>query len=205
MLIAAATSLRADGIVLAAVPVLVEATEDLSKDDDEAATITSEKHAGNVLLEFGRKLGQVETWEKLIRFRIDWRTNFRVAGKAGAVIVRKVAAKALGPPGRGAEGAEVPASRHPRFNALFQESFLAVARRGTPILFVFADQDFITWQFRSEFQDIVLRPGNPWESVYELHEIPDSNHIFSAPKSRRLLFDCVADWLDRRFPAPTAS
>jgi pimeloyl-ACP methyl ester carboxylesterase len=204
MLIAAATPLQTDGLILAAVPVLLEAKENLAKDDDEASTITSEKHAGNVLLEFTRKLGELDTWKRLARLRIDWRTNFRVAGKAGTVLFRKTAAKVLGPLARRPRGADVPMSSNPRFNALFQESFLETAHRGVPMLFVFADQDYITWQFRSEFQDIVLRPGNPWASVYELHEIAGANHIFSAPESRRLLFECIAGWLDRRFPAPNA-
>ena len=199
MLIAAADGLRPDGVVLAAVPVLLEATENLAMDDDEAATITSEKHATGVLLEFLKKLGEKETWDKLVHLRIDWKTNLRVARKAGAVIVRKTTAKALRAMGRRDSDADVPSSDNPRFNPLFQESFLASARRGVPMLFVFADQDFITWQFRSEFEEIVLRPGNPWESTYEIHEIPNSNHIFSAPESRRLLFECLGDWLDRRF------
>ena len=200
MLIAAATDPRADGLILAAVPVLLEAEDNLAQDDDEAATITAERHAVGVLADFAQKLGSGETWRTLARFDIYWSTNLKVSVKAASVLVRKTASRSLRLLRGRAGGREVPMSQHPRFNRLFQESFLAIAERGLPMLLEFADQDFITWQFKSEFQDVVLHRGNPWEHTYEIHEIERSNHVFSAPDSRQRLFECIGDWLTRYFP-----
>lgn len=201
MLIAGATDPRANGLILAAVPVLLEAEDNLAQDDDEVAIINSERHAGAVLADFVKKVGSGETWRKLASFDIHWATNIKIALKATSVFVQKTMSRFIHPLKKKADGKrDLPMSQHPRFNRLFQDSFHSVAERGLPILLVFADQDPITWQFKSEFQDIVLHRGNPWERVYEIYEIEKSNHVFSAPESRQRLFECLGDWLARRFP-----
>jgi dipeptidyl aminopeptidase/acylaminoacyl peptidase len=68
------------------------------------------------------------------------------------------------------------------------------------MLFVFADQDFVTWQFKSEFQDRALSPGNLYEGIYEIHVLENANHVFSSEDSQVKLFARVGDWLGKRFP-----
>lgn len=205
-LIAAAADPRVSGLILLAVPVLLESEENLAHDDDEAATITSEGHAGSVLVDFVRKLGRRDTWRKLARMEIHWTTNLKVAAKAAAVLASKTSGKLIrSAVGRVRRTETIPISPNPRFNRLFQESFLRFTNGRHPVLIVLAEHDFITWQFKSEFEDLVLRPGNPWTPWYEIHVVERANHIFGSRENQVRLQQIIREWLRERFPVRIAA
>jgi pimeloyl-ACP methyl ester carboxylesterase len=202
MLISAGDDNRANGVVLLAMPILTEPLEDQGAVEEETSTITSEVMAGRVLTTAARKLLDREIWKKILTLRVDWKSESKIARKAVAVMMHRTVENATSrlPWRSKAPIGEAPVSSHPRFNILLQRAFTAVAKRGCPMLFVFAEQDFVTWQFKSEFQDRALPPGNPYEGLYAIHVVENANHVFSAEDSQAKLSVHVCGWLGKHFP-----
>lgn len=201
MLIAAARDSRVDGLILLGLPVLVENIEGKNEEFDEASVITSQEQASRTLLSLLRKSINIHTWIKVFTFKIAWKKETRIAVKALTVLVtkhieklrnfiRKKQSMTLG---------NTPVSQHPQFNMHFQHSFAKFTSREGKILFVFAELDFVTWLFKSEFQDTALGPYNPYEHLYEIHVIKRANHIFSAKDSQLQLGEILEKWLQQNY------
>ncbi len=201
MLIAAGRDRRVDGLILLAIPVLLERADSGGRDDDAADVITSDVQARRVLAEELAKIFHPRTWRKVVLLEADWRMEARLVGKGIAVFIRKAARAVLRRiRDRRDRGFEPPPSTNPRFNSLFESSFVEYARRGSPMLLVFADQDFVTWQFKSEFQDRVLVEGSPFRPLCEIRILENANHIFSARESQADLVGAIDRWLLQHHP-----
>lgn len=201
ILMEASTDPRVDGLIMLNLPVFVEDLKRVGRENN-AAKITSTESAAGLLGGKLQRLGEVDFWRRLVTLKVDLREEGGLVAKAVTVIARKSLDKCLAPIVRRekSELAEVPVSRNPLFNMHFQRSFLAAAAARKRMLFVFAELDPWTWIFKSEFQDAVLGPGNPYEPCYSQVLIRSANHIFSGTDSRRQLEECIVDWLARSYP-----
>jgi hypothetical protein len=87
----------------------------------------------------------------------------------------------------------------------FQHAFLRSMELQQKTLFMFAELDPWTAIFKSEFQDRLLGPGNPYEANYTLEVIEAANHIFSSTDSQKELECRLSAWLRQQFPTSGAS
>jgi len=202
MLIAASKEEKIDGLILLGIPVLLEYVEGEVREKDEASMITSEIQATNVLKPYLLKIIDGETWLNLLMLNINLRNELKVIAKALYVIASKHTEVLLHKIARQRKIVldDTPASKHPRFNMLFQNSFARFMERRGKILFLFGSLDRVTWVFKSEFQDKVLAPSNPYEDLCEIAVIKDANHIFSAKESQNELKKTIEKWLQNNYP-----
>lgn len=191
VLTAGAGDARVAGMVLLNIPVLVE---DLSRQgrDDNAGKITSSEAATTLLKSKFARLAQREFWGRLLRLQVDFREEWSLVRRGVYVLLRKSVRSQSGMRTR---SADVPVSKHRLFNMNFQRAYFTAVANGKSLFFLFAEHDPWTWIFKSEFQDIELRPGHPNESHCEVRILKGANHIFSAADSQAELFREVATWL----------
>ena len=81
-----------------------------------------------------------------------------------------------------------------RLNLDFIKAFDNYYNSGRKILFIFADRDPATWEFKKLFLNDHLKTKN-YRQNYEYYEIKDTNHIFSCQKSQEILTSLVEKWL----------
>ncbi len=202
VLMEATSDERVKGLILLNIPVL---TEDLKSSDREsgAAKITSREEASRILFNKILKLVNLDFWKRFLLLRVDFQEETRLVIKSMTVLGRKAAALVLRAIAGSHSTVDIknPVSDNPLFNMHFQKSFFSAMSSGKSVLFVFAALDPWTWIFKSEFQDCVLGPGNPFAKECQVSLIPDANHIFSATESRVQLERVVVSWLEDRYPA----
>lgn len=97
--------------------------------------------------------------------------------------------------------AEMDADKLPDDNAnpLFPPAFFDMTSSGRPLLLIFSGADRLNWEFQEKF---IPRYGERLKTVshmYDLHVIPEANHILSFREWEKEMLDMARDWLTRRF------
>lgn len=195
----AAADPRVEGLILLNVPVLVE---DLKRQgrEDSAAKITSTESASVMLKNKFRRLIEPNFWRRVVTLRVNLKEEGRLVAKSVSVLAGKTlqrgrrllrGEKPLPP--------EAPVSSHRLFNTHFQRSFKQAVGAHQRVYFLFAELDPWTLIFKSEFQEVALRPGSSYEGHYDFEVIGAANHIFSARESQQLLLMHIVSWLNLYF------
>jgi pimeloyl-ACP methyl ester carboxylesterase len=193
---------RVSGLILLNIPVLVE---DLNRRGqvDSAAMITSTESASGLLAGKLRRLAQWNFWRRLLRAEVDLREEGRLVVKAAGVLTRRIASKVSGLTSarrRAAQELADPVSTNRLYNMHFQTAFARSMSAHKRVFFLFAEFDQWTWVFKSEFQDMILTPGNRYEADCRVEVIGAANHIFSGRESQRELEQRIVGWLSNYFP-----
>lgn len=198
ILLEAADDPRIDGLILLNLPVLVE---DLARKGapDSTVAITSTDTAAPLLKAKFHRLIEPKFWWRVVTLKVDFREESQLVSKAMRVILSSAFARKRDVSSQAPDLLAEPASKNRLYNMHFQRAFGRVMAARKPALFVFAEHDQWTWIFKSEFQDSILKPGNPFERYCDLHVVKGSNHIFSARASHGELAAIIVDWLDARW------
>jgi alpha-beta hydrolase superfamily lysophospholipase len=196
---------RVSGLILLNIPVLVE---DLNRRGqlDSAAMITSPERASGLLAAKLRRMTQWSFWRRLLRAEVDLREEGRLVAKSAAVLARRIGGKVSGLTSarkRAAQALAEPVSTNRLYNMHFQTAFARSMSAHKRVYFLFAELDQWTWIFKSEFQDMILTPGNRYEADCRVEMISGSNHIFSGRESQAELKTRIVNWLSANFPLST--
>jgi hypothetical protein len=57
----------------------------------------------------------------------------------------------------------------------------------------------LLWEFREKFENIYKKHLSEYNHLYELHTIPDANHILSLKEWEDKMHELVIDWLQNNF------
>jgi uncharacterized protein len=197
-LIASSKYKKIEGLILLGIPVLLDFVEEKKQKFDKASTITSSKYAVSVLVAMLQKLATNETWANIFNRKVQWKNELRIFFKAIKVVIVEHAMRLVFK--RRKDYIDVDnMSEHQRYNPIFHQSMLNYFSIKRKVLFVFGELDYMTWVFKSEFQDRVLVPNNPYEDLYELYVIEKANHIFSLKDSQVELSKIIERWLLTHF------
>jgi pimeloyl-ACP methyl ester carboxylesterase len=202
VLMEAANDERVSGLVLLNIPVLVE---DLKRRGqvDSAVMITSSESASSLLRTKLHRTTQWAFWRRLLTLQVNLREETRLMTRAASVLARRIAARVSGSSDARRQAAQAmakPVSDNPLFNMNFQIAFSRAVLAHKRIYFLFAELDQWTWVFKSEFQDLVLTPGNRFEADCRVEVIGGANHIFSGRASQAELQSRIVHWLSGNFP-----
>jgi len=206
VLTAAASDPRVAGLILLNIPLLVEDLNKLGQ-ADESTMITSRESASGVLKEKMHRLVEWNFWRRFVRLEVNFKEEGRLVVRAISVLAAKSWAS-LRSVLFGKDDAidwSKPVSAHRLFNFHFQRAFATAMAKNKRILFLFSEFDQWTWIFKSEFQDIVLVPGNRFERACRIELIEGANHIFSGRESQRKLEQRIVAWLTECFPGRVRS
>lgn len=193
-IIAGASDLRVNGLILLAVPVLLErvATQEASsRQGGLGMKLRPTREAPAILRKATTFLSLIK-----VRCRLNAREVLgrftRFGGRCRLAV----------PAGRAGESGEaLTVSSHPRFNHLFLHAFYGFASAGKRILFVLPENDLSSWIFKSEFQQSVLTEGSPYRSAVDVHMVLGANHNFAGRSSQQKVLDVITPWLARHTPA----
>jgi hypothetical protein len=202
VLMEAGSDPRVSGLILLNIPVLIE---DLNRRGqvDNAAMITSPERASGLLAAKLRRMTQWSFWRRLVRAEVDLREEGRLVVKSAAVLARRIGGKVSGLTSarkRAAQALAEPVSTNRLYNMHFQTAFARSMAAHKRVYFLFAELDQWTWIFKSEFQDLILTPGNRYEADCRVEMINGSNHIFSGRESQAELKARIVNWLSANFP-----
>ena len=88
-----------------------------------------------------------------------------------------------------------PPNSQAQLNPAFKESFKAAAHYGKPMLFVYAEQDYM-WH---EFKECFLRHESSTAPSFDVATIPKANHNMTEDIWQEQLFGVVTRWMARHF------
>jgi len=205
MLSLAAQESGISGLILLAIPVLFDGPENNTNQDEQVSKISSEVQSKMIISDYVQKLFGLETWKKILSFKINWILELKTVMKAVKIFIIKSTQKLFRPliSKKKLNLEKVPVSVNPKYNMGFQSAFIRSIKQKNQMLFIFAEFDHYTWNFKSEFQDLVLVPGNPFEPFYEITILKKANHIFSSTETQTTLKETLSSWLSRKFPLET--
>lgn len=142
-----------------------------------------------------RKLLDPKSWLRVLTFRSDFRLIWRSLVKP---MMRRSAAAPV-------QQADASASISPdNANPLFPPAFFNMTASGRPLLLVFSGADRLYWEFEEKF---LARYGDRLkeaQSSYDVHVVPNANHVLSFREWQDEMLDVSSCWLQKRFGATPA-
>lgn len=137
---------------------------------------------------YTRRLLSPQAWYRLLTFKADYRLIGRLVGQA----FRR----------RGPSTEQKPAAAPPaddNANPRFPPAFFAMASTGRPMLLIFGGSDRLQWEFEEKF---VARHRDRLASlppIWDVHIVPQANHVLSTREWQRDMLDVSRTWLQRHF------
>lgn len=145
-----------------------------------------------------KNLTRFASWRRLLTFRSDYRLIWRSLAKPLAQTPK--ATNKNGEPATPA-GTTEPDNANP----LFPPAFFNMLSSNRPILLVFSGADRLYSEFEEKF---LARHGERLKGIttgYDLHVVPNANHVLSSREWEREMLDVSSRWLDKTFPRATTA
>jgi uncharacterized protein len=84
-------------------------------------------------------------------------------------------------------------------NPLFPPAFFEMTSSGRPLMLIFGGSDRLNWEFQEKFVSRHSERLKKEKDMYDVHIIPNANHILSLRKWEKEMLDVARNWLGRRF------
>lgn len=179
-LLAAGKDHRARGVLGLGLPVALDGR------DVDASRFMTQGQLEDMGASYLRKLANPRAWLRLLTLRTDYR-----------MLVRAVSRRILGRRPRPVplpEGGPVS-----NLNPLFPPAFFDFLASSGKLLLVFSGADRLAWEFDEKFSQPYAEKLRGLGDAYEIHSIPNANHILSDPEWRREMQAISDSWLSRHF------
>lgn len=138
-----------------------------------------------------RRLLSPQAWYRLFTLKAD----YRLIGRLIAQTVR---------PKRQAQ-APAPPPPDDNANPRFPPAFFSMLSTGRPMLLVFGGSDRLQWEFEEKFVARHREQLASFPPLWDVHVVPQANHVLSASEWQREMLDVSRAWLQRHFaPSPAA-
>ncbi|MET0067927.1 MAG: hypothetical protein ABW076_16405 [Candidatus Thiodiazotropha sp.] len=142
-----------------------------------------------------KKLGDWESWKRLLTFKSDFRVIFKIINKPVRLLVKKLQGLFT----RGDELSELelpPALQGTNANPKFAPAFFRMVRDAKKLLLIFSGADRLLYEFEEKFENIYKTKLAPYQSQYQVITIPQANHILSMKEWEEEMHRHVAEWID---------
>jgi hypothetical protein len=133
-----------------------------------------------------RRLLSPHAWYRLLTLKADYRLIGRLAER---VLPRRVRGSAQ----------TVPPSPTDDANPRVPPAFFAMLSSRRPMLLVFGGSDRLQWEFEEKFVARYRERLASLPPVYDVHIVPQANHVLSATEWQREMLDVAGAWLRRHF------
>lgn len=84
-------------------------------------------------------------------------------------------------------------------NPLFPPAFFEMTSSGRPLLLIFSGADRLNWEFQEKFIPRYGEQLKTAKDMYDVHIIPNANHILSFREWEKDMLDVARNWLGRKF------
>lgn len=170
-------------LALSITPVLSTGTDDVGR-YMTAGQLTSLRRG------YIRKLADPKSWLRLVTLRSDLRTIWRSATQPWRSRLQRPAAGA--PP-----AAPAPDDNS---NPLFPPAFFAMLDSMRPMLLIFGGSDRLHFEFVEKFATRYPDRLTDSSSSYQMHVIPQANHVYTFDAWQEELLQVACGWLTKHFP-----
>jgi hypothetical protein len=142
----------------------------------------------------GKYLGKLTDAKSLMRF-LSGKSSYRVIWRIIKQWLSDRKSTPTSPP-------RPAVSEVDRTNPRFASAFMAMLESARPMILFFAGADRLRYQFAENFESHHEASIRDLRHLYEVHLIPDANHVFSDPAWVAELLEVAEPWLIKRYPNP---
>jgi hypothetical protein len=136
-----------------------------------------------------RKLLDPKSWARLLGGKSDYKVIWRILRDWKSRRHKTAAADAA------------PAkAKVDNTNPCFASAFLSMLSSDRPMLLIFSGADRLHSQFQENFEAHQADRLSPMRNSYEVHVIPNANHVLSDRAWVAVLLQVAARWLDFHYP-----
>ncbi|MCG7887281.1 MAG: alpha/beta fold hydrolase [Candidatus Thiodiazotropha taylori] len=142
------------------------------------------------------KLTDIESWKRIITLKSDFRTIFKILFKPIRVISNSIRENLTASSKNKIEFVHDESSNT---NPRFAPTFFSMLQQSKKMLLVYSGGDRLLWEFKEKFENIYKSHLSDYSHIYELHTIPDANHILSLSEWEESMHKLVEEWLQKNF------
>ncbi|MBV2124059.1 MAG: alpha/beta fold hydrolase [Candidatus Thiodiazotropha sp. (ex Ctena orbiculata)] len=142
------------------------------------------------------KLTDIDSWKRIITLKSDFRTIFKILFKPIRVISNSIRENLTASSKNKIEFVHDESSNT---NPRFAPTFFSMLQQSKKMLLVYSGGDRLLWEFKEKFENIYKSHLSDYSHIYELHTIPDANHILSLSEWEESMHKLVEDWLQKNF------
>ncbi|MFC1333617.1 MAG: alpha/beta fold hydrolase [gamma proteobacterium symbiont of Clathrolucina costata] len=143
-----------------------------------------------------RKLTDIDSWKRIITLKSDFRTIFKILFKPIRVIYNSIRENLTASSKNKIEFVHDESSNT---NPRFAPTFFSMLQQSKKMLLVYSGGDRLLWEFKEKFENIYKSHLSDYSHIYELHTIPDANHILSLSEWEESMHKLVEEWLQKNF------
>ncbi|MES9969190.1 MAG: alpha/beta fold hydrolase [Candidatus Thiodiazotropha sp.] len=142
------------------------------------------------------KLTDIHSWKRLLTFKSDFKTIFKILLKPIRVFTKGLQDKMIS---GGKKKIEFKHDASSNVNPKFAPSFFSMLEQSKKMLLIYSGGDRLLWEFKEKFENIYKTHLSEYENIYELHTVPDANHILSQSDWENSMHNYVESWLRDNF------
>ncbi|MES9948223.1 MAG: alpha/beta fold hydrolase [Candidatus Thiodiazotropha sp.] len=142
------------------------------------------------------KLTDIDSWKRIITLKSDFRTIFKILLKPIRVISKSIRERTSASSKNKIEFVHDESSNT---NPRFAPTFFSMLQQSKKMLLVYSGGDRLLWEFKEKFENIYKSHLSEYSHIYELHTIPDANHILSLSEWEASMHKLVEEWLEKNF------
>jgi alpha/beta superfamily hydrolase len=143
------------------------------------------------------KLTDIDSWKRIITLKSDFRTIFKIVFKPLRVAAKIITDKLKQNKKKQIEFIHDESSN---VNPKFAPTFFTMLEQSKKMLLIYSGGDRLLWEFKEKFENIYKPHLVEYDHLYELHTIPDANHILSSIEWEDEMHAITRDWLVKNFP-----
>jgi len=138
-----------------------------------------------------RRLLEPKSWVRLLTFRSNYLAIFKVLRQMllGKSKVKKPVV------------AQTPekAQQGDNLNPHFAPAFFQWMESSRKIFLVFSGTDRLTWEFEEKFSSVYADKLKTYTHLYQVHTVPDANHIFTFTEWYCAMMEQVTAWIKKNY------
>ncbi|MEW8052186.1 MAG: alpha/beta fold hydrolase [Candidatus Thiodiazotropha sp.] len=142
------------------------------------------------------KLTDINSWKRVITLKSDFRTIFKILLKPFRVVSKRIREKLNRNTKKKIEFIHDDSSNT---NPKFAPTFFSMLQHSRKMLLIYSGGDRLLWEFKEKFESIYKSHLSDYSHMYDLHIIPDANHILSLSEWEETMHNLVREWLETNF------
>jgi alpha/beta superfamily hydrolase len=143
-----------------------------------------------------KKLTDIDSWKRLLTLQSDFKTITKILTKPFRAIRKKITQPVSY---NAQETIEFIHDESSNVNPNFAPTYFSMLKQSKKMLLIYSGSDRLLWEFKEKFENIYKKHLIRYEHLYELHTIPDANHILSSEKWEKTMHNITRDWVNKNF------
>jgi pimeloyl-ACP methyl ester carboxylesterase len=165
--------------------------------EENFSKFVTEGQLGDLKKGYISKLTDIDSWKRIITLKSDFRTIFKIVFKPFRVAAKKITEKLTQ---QNKKQIEFIHDESSNVNPKFAPTFFSMLEQSKKMLLIYSGGDRLLWEFKEKFENIYKPHLVEYKELYELHTIPDANHILSSIEWEDEMHAITRDWLVKNFP-----